>query len=200
MSKLPPPRIQTNSIQSPLTTVVLVAFSIIVWSCQSKIGSTYDHPSRPNILFIAVDDLRPELSCYGVDYIQSPNIDDLAADGILFKNHYVQVPTCGASRYALLTGMYPRHINHLSNQVIVDSLANQPERSKPESFIHHLKRNGYYTVGMGKISHMPDGFVYGYQEPVSTIREMPFSWDEFHFDAGKWGTGHNAFFGYAGWQ
>lgn len=152
---------------------------------------------RPNILFIAVDDLRPELGCYGADYIHSPNLDDLAHDGIRFKNHFVQVPTCGASRYALLTGMYPRHTHHLTNQVITDSLSQKPESPRPESFFHHLKRHGYYTVGIGKLSHMPDGYVYGYQEPVSTIPEMPHSWNEFHFNPGKWNTGHNAFFGYA---
>ena len=76
-------------------------------------------------------------------------------------------------------------------------MSEKPEIEKPESFFHQLRRNGYYTVGIGKISHMPDGFVYGYQEPKSDIREMPHSWNEFHFNASKWGTGHNAFFGYA---
>ena len=61
---------------------------------------------KPNVLLICVDDLRPELNCYGVDYIHSPNIDRLAAEGRTFYKHYVQAPTCGASRYALLTGMY----------------------------------------------------------------------------------------------
>ncbi|MFL2943204.1 MAG: sulfatase-like hydrolase/transferase, partial [Limisphaerales bacterium] len=59
---------------------------------------------RPNVLLICVDDLRPELKCFGVDYIHSPNIDALAARGRAFHRHYVQAPTCGASRYTLLTG------------------------------------------------------------------------------------------------
>ena len=59
-----------------------------------------------NVLFIAIDDLRPELQCYGVEHIHSPNIDALAAKGMTFTSHYVQAPTCGASRYALLTGRY----------------------------------------------------------------------------------------------
>ena len=61
---------------------------------------------RPNVLLICVDDLRPELKCFGVDYIHSPNIDALAARGRAFHRHYVQAPTCGASRYTLLTGRY----------------------------------------------------------------------------------------------
>ena len=60
----------------------------------------------PNVLLICIDDLRPELNCYGVDYIKSPHIDTLAAKGRIFSRHYVQAPTCGASRYTLLTGQY----------------------------------------------------------------------------------------------
>ena len=60
----------------------------------------------PNILLICVDDLRPELNCFGKDYIVSPHIDALAANGRAFQNHYVNAPTCGASRYTLLTGTY----------------------------------------------------------------------------------------------
>jgi hypothetical protein len=51
-----------------------------------------------NVLFIAVDDLRPKLSCYGDTEVLSPNIDKLASQGVVFSNHYAHVPTCGASR------------------------------------------------------------------------------------------------------
>ena len=56
---------------------------------------------RPNILFISVDDLRPELGCYGSTAIQSPNIDRLAESGIVFEEAYCQVPVCGATRASL---------------------------------------------------------------------------------------------------
>ena len=52
-------------------------------------------PEKPNVLLIYVDDLRPELSSYGVTYIQSPNIDALAEKGIKFTNAYCNVPVCG---------------------------------------------------------------------------------------------------------
>jgi hypothetical protein len=71
------------------------------------------------------------------------------------------------------------------------------ETEIPETFIHHLRRNGYYTIGIGKISHYVDGLLYGYTDPVGTEYELPHSWDEMPFDPGKWGTGRNAFFGYA---
>ena len=151
----------------------------------------------PNILFIAVDDLRPELGCYGADYIHSPNIDKLAASGAVFTNQFVQIPTCGASRYSMLTGMLPRTKGHLSNEACHNFIAGKPETDTPETFIHHLKRNGYYTVGIGKISHYVDGLLYGYTDSVGTEYELPHSWNEMLFNPAKWGTGWNAFFGYA---
>ncbi len=154
-------------------------------------------PSALNILFIAIDDLRPALGCYGKDYIHSPNIDKLAAQGTVFTNHFVQVPTCGASRYSMLTGMLPRNKSQLSNDACRQFISGKPESEKPETFIHQLRRNGYYTVGIGKISHYADGLLYRYTDPVGTERELPNSWDELLFNRGKWGTGWEAFFAYA---
>ncbi|MBG7606564.1 MAG: sulfatase-like hydrolase/transferase [Verrucomicrobia bacterium] len=57
-----------------------------------------------DFILICIDDLRPELGSYSVDYISSPNIDALAKRGRVFNRHYVQAPTCGASRYALFMG------------------------------------------------------------------------------------------------
>lgn len=169
-----------------------------LFACSENRGpASLKLPENPNILFIAIDDLRPELGCYGNQYIKSPNIDNLARSGTLFTNHFVSVPTCGASRYSLLTGMHPQTRAHLRNEAIRENLAGKPESSLPESFVHHLRRNGYYTVGIGKISHYVDGLLYGYTDPVGTEYEMPHSWDEMLFDHGKWGTGWNAFFGYA---
>ncbi len=166
----------------------------LLFVCMSLLSCKTD---KPNILFICIDDLRPELGCYGNNYIKSPNIDKLAEAGTVFTNHFVQVPTCGASRYSLLTGMLPKTKGHLSNQACHDFISGKPETGDPETFIHHLKRNGYYTVGIGKISHYVDGLLYGYTDPVGIEYELPHSWDEMLFDHGRWGTGWNAFFGYA---
>ncbi|SIS86911.1 Arylsulfatase A [Zobellia uliginosa] len=152
---------------------------------------------RPNVLFICVDDLRTELGAYGKHYVKSPHIDALAKTGALFTNHYVQVPTCGASRHAILTGMRPSKPIHLSNNSIVEEISGQPEKETPETFIHRFKQDGYHTVGIGKISHSADGLVYGYEAQPSEQRELPHSWSELLFDPGKWKTGWNSFFAYA---
>lgn len=155
-----------------------------------------------NVLFLAVDDLRPQLGAYGHDYMVTPNMDRLAMGGRLFRHHYVIVPTCGPSRYALMTGQYPKSTEEINNRIFYTKTAGEKgvrknEIDRPESMAEAFRRNGYYTVGLGKISHSADGFVYGYTDSVSNVMELPNSWDEFHFDAGKWGNGWNAFFGYA---
>ena len=117
---------------------------------------------------------------------------------MIFKNHFVQVPTCGASRYSLITGMRPRNRKQLQNNIVELEISNQTKNEKrPESFIHHLKTNGYYTLGIGKITHSADGLIYGYEEETSSKRELPYSWDELAFNSGKWRTGWNSFFAYA---
>ncbi|NDP21142.1 MAG: sulfatase-like hydrolase/transferase [Paludibacter sp.] len=176
---------------------ILCSINTLVLAENTEKKAISNVKSKPNVLFICIDDLRPELRCYGNKYIHSPNIDKLAQAGALFQNHFVQVPTSGASRGSMLTGMLPTNASQLSNEVIRNFISSQPETEQPESFIHQLKRNGYHTVGIGKISHSADGFLYDYTGEISSVRELPYSWNEVVFDYGKWGTGWNAFFGYA---
>lgn len=174
--------------------VIFFLFIVFICSCANQQAEI---TQSLNILFIAVDDLRPQLGAYGEDYMVTPNMDRLASEGRLFRHHYVTVPTCGPSRYALLTGQYPHTTAAIRNSIFEETTAGQPKGEQPESMVEFFKRSGYHTVGLGKISHSPDGFVYGYTDSVSSIMELPNSWDEFYFDAGKWGNGWNAFFGYA---
>ncbi len=105
----------------------------------------------PNILFIAVDDLRPELNCYGVTGVHSPNIDRLAKQGTLFNYAYCMVPTCGASRAALMTGLRPTRNRFTS----FDTYA---EEDAPGiiTFNTLFRESGYETVSLGKIFHHMD--------------------------------------------
>ena len=175
-------------------TGILIIFLTLI----SDHAFTQASAKHPNVLFIMVDDLRPsELRCYGNAIIKSPNIDALAAEGWLSKKQFVTVPTCGASRNSIITGMLPRSKAELTTEASVLMLSGKQKTNEPESFIDNLRRGGYYTVGIGKISHSADGYVYPYLAPRSNKLELPYSWNEMLFDAGKWGNGWNAFFGYA---
>jgi arylsulfatase A-like enzyme len=169
---------------------------LLIVSTLTFLPSISSAADRPNVLFIAVDDLRPELGCYGESHIKSPHLDRFAASARIFKRHYVQVPTCGASRYALLTGHRPTLPVHQSNDAIRNLLkADQEERAT--AFPQVFRDNGYHTVCTGKISHYPDGRIYSYEMQGDGRLEMPFSWDEVGLPAGQWTHGWPAFFGYA---
>jgi iduronate 2-sulfatase len=103
---------------------------------------------RPNVLFIAVDDLRPELGTYGATHIKSPNIDRLAATGVRFDRAYVQYAICGPSRATTLTGLRPRtlkieHIDTFFRETVPEVV------TLPQLF----KQHGYDTSYIGKVFH-----------------------------------------------
>ena len=68
----------------------------------APLGAMAQRPQRLNVLMIAVDDLRPELGCYGSPIVKSPNIDRLALLGVLFRRAYCQQAVCSPSRSSLL--------------------------------------------------------------------------------------------------
>ncbi len=108
-------------------------------------------PARPNVLFIAVDDLRPEFGAYGREDIHAPNLDRLAGEGVVFERAYVNVPVCGASRASLMTGLRPTRRRFLNFDVRVDEDA-PGAVTLPQLF----RENGYTTVGLGKVLHHND--------------------------------------------
>ncbi|MEN8678846.1 MAG: sulfatase, partial [Akkermansiaceae bacterium] len=133
--------------------------------------------AKKNVLLICIDDLRPELNSFGADYIHSPHIDALAARGRAFTRHYVQAPTCGASRYALLTGTYGPAGN--------GALFARANKIKNPSLPGYFRKNGYTTVSVGKVSHHPGGRG-GSDWNDDSKPEMPESWDRHLLPAGKW--------------
>lgn len=118
---------------------------------------------RPNILFITVDDLRPELACYGETQIISPNIDRLASESYFFERSYCNIPVSGASRASLFTGIRSHVNTFLTAASWIDKDAGNAI-TLPEL----LKKSGYYTISESKVYHH------------DTDREQ--SWDERYRD------------------
>lgn len=105
---------------------------------------------RPNVLFIAIDDLRPELACYGETHMYTPHLDALAGDGLRFDRCYCQMALCSPSRTSLLTGCRPdtTGVHDLRTHFIdtMDAVTPLPQ---------HFRNHGYTTAGVGKIYHGP---------------------------------------------
>lgn len=101
-----------------------------------------------NVLMIAVDDMRPELGCYGASHVKSPNIDRLAKSGVVFERAYCQQAICGPTRASLLTGLRPDssgvHGNHTHYRDKHPDIVTLPQ---------YFKNNGYFTAACGKINH-----------------------------------------------
>ena len=104
----------------------------------------------PNVLFIAVDDLRPELGCYGRP-VQSPNIDELARRGTLFERAYVQCALCMPSRASVLTGRRPD-----TTGVVDFSVRFRDVLGDVVTLPQHFKNNGYHAAAFGKLFHNDD--------------------------------------------
>jgi iduronate 2-sulfatase len=124
---------------------------------------------RPNVLFIAVDDLRPELATYGAK-VKTPNLDRFAASGIRFDRAYCQQAVCGASRLSIMGGLYPTKTKE-QNYHVTGWRKRHPDLL---TMNQHFRANGYETVGTGKIYHGSGG------EGVD-----PKNWDEWIQVSGK---------------
>lgn len=131
------------------------------------------HAVTKNVLFINVDDLRPQLGCYkeslllhGQDLIQTPHIDSLAQNGVLFENAFCAVPVCGASRLSLFTGSrpYKEPGQAYGRHWAAYSRLDHASKGDPAGINHpgcsvtlpqHYKNNGYKTLSIGKVYHHP---------------------------------------------
>lgn len=110
--------------------------------------------SKPNVLLICVDDLKPLLGCYGDALVKSPHIDRLAARGVLFEKAYCNQAVCSPSRNALLTGLR-------SQKLGIYDLATNFRKAAPDAVTlpQHFMNNGYRAEGLGKIFHVGHGNV-----------------------------------------
>jgi len=122
---------------------------------------------RPNVLFIAVDDLKPTIGSYGDKHAKTPSIDRLAARGVQFDRAYCMQAVCSPSRNAILTGLRPQTLR-------IYDLGTNFRRSVPDvvTLPQHFKQHGWRTEALGKIFHVGHG-----------NHEDPASWSVPHFQA-----------------
>lgn len=104
--------------------------------------------AAPNVLVIAVDDLRPEFGAYGAAHMRTPNLDALAASGVRFDRAYTAQAVCLPSRVSLLTGMRP-------DSTGVHDIWTDFRKTIPDAVtvVQHFRAHGYRTIGMGKVYH-----------------------------------------------
>lgn len=133
--------------------------------------------TKPNVLFIFSDDLRPELGCYGCEHIISPNIDRLAAMGAHFERSYVQIAVCNPSRASMLTGKRP-------DELSVWGLDKHFRESNPDAVTipQHFMTHGYHTAAIGKIYHNDKLDPASWSEPRLVIPGFPYDPDCVYLD------------------
>ena len=147
--------------KNPLPYLIFIAATLQAWA--------FGNPdSRPNVLFIAIDDLRPTLGSYGDPLAVSPNIDALAESSSLFTRAYCNIPVCGASRASLMGGMRPGYNRYFQYFTWL-------EKETPEAvpLNMHFKGHGYTTLSVGKIYHH--------------IQDSAAGWDRFYDSIGESG-------------
>lgn len=127
---------------------LLIPLLLITYGCNHS-----EEISKPNILFISVDDLRPTLGAYGDSIAITPNFDRLADEGMTFRQTFCQAAVCAPSRASLMTGLRP-------DSTRVWHLGDKFREINPETVTmpQYFSKFGYYTVNIGKIFHnyMPD--------------------------------------------
>ena len=134
--------------QAPLIESTIICLTVLF---VSAVHVTAD-AERPDVLMIAIDDLRPMLGCYGDARARTPNIDRLAARSAVFDRAYCQYAKCGASRLSFMTGLRPDSIN-VFNHGDAQVKAFRNRRPDAVSMARWLKDKGYYTQSFGKIDH-----------------------------------------------
>ena len=111
---------------------------------------------RPNVLFIAIDDLNGYIGCLGDRNAKTPNIDRLAKRGVLFTNAHCQAPICGPSRASLMTGLLPSTTG-IYGQIKDTNIKKASKAARDAIFLpDYLEKHGYATYGCGKLFHNGD--------------------------------------------
>lgn len=142
-------RMQDVSARGPWCLVWMLACAAIVSAAARAADAPSKSPRKMNVLFLASDDMRPQLGCYGDPQVKSPNLDRLAAQGMVFTRSYCQQALCSPSRISLLSGRRPgatgiRDIGPTLRSHLPDVV----------TLPQHFKNNGWFTRSLGKIYHI----------------------------------------------
>ena len=133
---------------------VISVFLVFLFSCQNQskkpVTLSGVEGSKPNIVFILADDLGyGDLSCYGQKHYQTPNLDKMAAGGMLFTQHYSGTTVCAPSRSSLMTGQHTGHTFIRGNKEWKPE-GQYPLEAKAVTIAEMLKEAGYTTGAFGK--------------------------------------------------
>ena len=163
----------------PTLLLVLLSYLMLVFSsCSTGVKRSETTQSFPNILFIPVDDLRPEMGAYGDNTIITPNMDRLARQGLTFNRAYCQQAVCNPSRASLLTGLRPDSIQVWDLRT--DFRDNVPDvLTLPQFF----KQQGYISIGLGKTFHNNDPDTISWTVIPENIVGFPFDPDAVYVNA-----------------
>ncbi|WP_258103472.1 sulfatase [Marinoscillum sp. MHG1-6] len=137
---------------------VLLVGLVGLLGCNAPVNSN-EGLSQPNILFIVVDDLNDWVGHLGGhSQTITPNLDQLAASGMVFNNAHTNAPLCGPSRASMLTGLRPSTSGvyfHISDHDLVRQI--EMDSIRAVLLPDYLEQNGYKTMGVGKVFHLGDG-------------------------------------------
>jgi uncharacterized sulfatase len=139
-------RIRWNKVNMKTRWLSLVGFGAVLLG--AVMAAEVPPATRPNVLLVYADDLDTRLGCYGDAAARTPNIDRLAGRGVRFDRAYCQMPTCGPSRTALMTGLYTWQSGVVANEAF---------RAKLPDIVtlpQWLRSQGYFTARVGKVYHM----------------------------------------------
>lgn len=152
------------------TTSMLSSFSL----------SAYAQTEKINVLFLIADDMRPELGCYGVKEVKTPNIDRLASSSVVFQNAYCNVPVSGASRASLLTGVYP----HYPDRFVHYSARASQDCPEAIPLSQWFTSHNYHTVSNGKVFHHIEDHADSWSEPP--YRTFSDGYDAYWAEYNRW--------------
>ncbi|MEM7475356.1 MAG: sulfatase [Planctomycetota bacterium] len=203
-----PPRFVLPSVfkpflrPAPLASFVLLVFLLCLLNARIAAQET-DSTERPNVLFIAVDDLNDWIRCMGGRAgVSTPHLDRLAACGVLFTNAHCAAPSCNPSRVAVMTGVAPHHSGIYNNS---QDWRMSGRLSDASTIPEHFRQAGYRAIGGGKIFHALSWIKDGYGQQQND----PKIWDDYFPSAtdpmppALWPKGANAktnAAGYTNWK